>query len=87
MIERLSGEFIRGYTKAIMDIQEITRYINNELSSRHKQMNYKMIDLLLRCCLKNREKLRDSTAGITDGFIRWNQDKNDFEYFERNKHE
>lgn len=31
IIEKLSGDFIIGYTKAIQDISEVFDYVNNDL--------------------------------------------------------
>lgn len=80
-IERLSGEYIRGYTKAIQDLQEIFEYIQLDLKCHHKNLNSKLCMMLLKCCLKNREKLRDKWHG----FIRFNKQKGDFEWFETKK--
>ena len=87
MVERLSGDYIRGYTKALLDFREIIRYVNCDLSYHKKRWNYTLFNKLLDCCIENRENLRETQSGLSDGFIRWNQNKNDFEYFERNKHE
>lgn len=35
-IEKLSGDFIRGYTKAIQDISEMFNYVNNDLKCHKK---------------------------------------------------
>lgn len=77
MIEKLSGEYIRGYTKAIQDLQEVFEYIQPDLKYHHKNLNGKLSLMLLRCCLLNREKLRDKC----NGFIRYNGRKKDFEWF------
>lgn len=76
-IERLSGDYNRGYTKAIMDIQEIFKYIKPDLKHHHKNMSFKMADDLLNAILENRINIRDDMKG----FIRWNGNKNVFEYF------
>lgn len=81
MIERLSGDYNRGYTKAIMDIQKIFEYVKDDLHFHHKRMNEKMADELLKCCLENRENLRESIPEIGDGFIRWNPKLNTFEFY------
>lgn len=81
MVERLSGEYNRGYTKAIMDMQEVFDYVNDDLVGHKKRMNYKLAKELLGCCLTNRERLRESM----NGFIRWNGKDNKFEFFEPGK--
>ena len=79
MFERLSGDFNRGYTKAIKDIQEVFRYVEVDLRYHHKKMTGKLAKDLLKCCLDNRESLRESM----NGFIRWNTKKECFEFYER----
>ena len=63
---RLSGDYNRGYTKAIQDIIEVFQYISSDLTAHNTRMNYKWADKILKCCLENREKLRENR----DGFIR-----------------
>lgn len=81
MVERLSGEFNRGYTKSIQDIQEIFNYIRHDLKHHKKLLNAKMANDLLNCILENREKLRDGW----NGFIRWNCVTNEFEWFDNKR--
>lgn len=76
-IEKLSGEYIRGYTKAIRDITEILNYVSQDLKNHHKTMNINMINRLMNFCLINREKIREDM----NGFIRWNSQLADFEWF------
>lgn len=75
---RLSGEFNRGYTKAIQDILDIFDYIQPDLRAHHKTISSKTAKEILRCCLINREKLRESI----NGFVRYNGQKNSFEFYE-----
>lgn len=81
VIERLSGDYNRGYTKAIMDIQDVFSYIESDLAVHGKRLNMKLAKELLNCILKNREGVRESKRG----FIRWNAVKNGFEFFEGTK--
>lgn len=81
-IDRLSGEYIRGYTKAIMDLQEVFDYVQPDLRWHHKNMNASLSKKLLKCCLENRENLRERNS---QGFIRFNKQKQDFEWYENNK--
>ena len=76
-IEKLSGEFIRGYTKAIQDISEVFDYVNNDLKYHKKRLNDKLAKELLKCILENRENIREDK----NGFIRWNCVTNKFEWF------
>ena len=76
-LERLSGDYNRGYTRAIQDIIEIFKYIQTDLEHHHKRMNQKLAMQLLNTVLKERSYIRD----ISDGFIRFNGQLNEFEYF------
>lgn len=79
-MERLSGDYIRGYTKAIQDITAVFEYVQPDLKHHHKNLNYKLAMQLLKCILENRANVRDFTSS---GFIRFNGSLNDFEWFER----
>lgn len=63
---RLSSDFNKGYTKAIKDIIEVFDYMNNDLKHNNMRMNYSWANKILKCCLENREKLREDY----NGFIR-----------------
>lgn len=63
---RLSGDYNKGYTKAVQDIIEVFGYMNNDLKAHNMRMNYAWAEKVLKCCLENREKLRDNW----NGFIR-----------------
>lgn len=64
--ERLSGDFNRGYTKAIRDVIDTFNYVNDDLKHNNMRMNYSWAEKILKCCLENREKLRENR----NGFIR-----------------
>lgn len=76
MIERLSGEYIRGYTKAVRDIADIFEYIHPDMVHHRKQMNHNRAAQLMKVILKNREQIRDGWSG----FIRFNRQLDDFEW-------
>ena len=76
-VERLSGEYNRGYSRAIQDIIEIFEYIQSDLSFHKKRINAKLALRLLKVILTEREKIRDNWRG----FIRWNTQKQDFEFY------
>lgn len=85
-IERLSGDYIRGYTKAIQDISEIFEYIRTDLKFHHKNLNGKLSIMLLKTILENRERIRERIKNAKgdrkhEGFIRWNCNKKEFEWF------
>lgn len=77
-LPRLSGEYNRGYTRAIQDLIEIFNYTQSDLKCHHKSLTKKTAIQLLNCCLQNRGNIRDN---IGDGFIRYNGQKEDFEYY------
>ena len=79
MFNQFLNDYIRGYAKAIRDIQEIFKYVEVDLNYHHKRMNFKTAKDLLRCCFKNRDKLRKRT----NGFIKWNEEKECFEFYEQ----
>lgn len=84
--ERLSGDFNRGYTKAIQDIVKVFDCVNDEMNYKKLRWNYSMIMKVLDCFLKNREKFRDD-MGTSTGFIRVVKDEkgkwSNVEYFDR----
>lgn len=76
-MDYLNGDYIHGYTQAIMDIQEVFDYIELDLAHHHKKMSSKTAEQLLNVCLSNRANLREKR----NGFIRWNGITNKFEWF------
>lgn len=76
MLERLSGDYIRGYTKAIQDVQKVFAYIQPDLKQHNKNITGRLSLALLACCLENREKLREQWKG----FIRFNGQTKNFEW-------
>lgn len=79
MFERLSGDYNRGYTQAIQDIAEVFEYVDSDLLYHHKRLNMKLVRKLLKTILIHREKIRDRW----NGFIRWNTQTEDFEYYSK----
>ena len=77
-IEKLSGDFIRGYTKAIQDVAGVFEYVVPDLKYHGKRFNDKLAKELLQCILENREKIRENRRG----FIRWNCITDQFEWFQ-----
>ena len=69
VIERLSWDFNRGYTKAIQDIMRELEQLDDDLRHNKLRMNYKWVQKFLECFLANREYFRDD-MGIGTGFIR-----------------
>ena len=54
---------------------------NDNYFDNNNLWNEKMADELLKCCLENRENLRESIPEIGDGFIRWSPELNTFEFY------
>ena len=80
-MERLSGEYNRGYREAITDVTEVFCYIQPDLKHHHKSLNGKLAVELLRAILKNREALRENRSG----FIRFNGNTKEFEFYSSRK--
>ncbi len=80
-MERLSGDYNRGYTKAIMDVTKVFEYVARDLSHHKMRLTNKLALRLFQVILENREAIREQR----DGFIRWNTRKKDLEYFTREK--
>ena len=76
-MDRLSSDYIQGYTNALLDIKEILNYIPGDLKAHKKPFNSKTIQELMKCCIENRRKLRDRA----EGFIRYNGVTKEFEWF------
>lgn len=83
--ERLSGDFNKGYTKAIQDIIEVFGCVDEEVKCKKLKWNIGLILKVLDCFLVNREKFRDD-MGISTGFIRFIKDEkgkwSNVEYYE-----
>ena len=90
MYDYLNAEYIRGYTKAIQDIQCIFEDVHDELAWRRIPFNYKRSMELLDIILKNRMVFREQEncyKGIDKkcAFIRWNIQKKSLEYYDPKK--
>ena len=73
-MDRISRDYIAGYTKAILDIQEIFEYICLDV-----KVNNNTARQLLKCILDNRAKIRENRKG----FIRYNRTLKAFEFYEK----
>ena len=82
-LPKLSGEYNKGYTKALMDFQKILNCIVTDLKFHHKNLTAKLTKELIQCCIDNRENLRDYEN--IDGFIRYNGKTGKFEYYQPDK--
>lgn len=78
-ISRFEFNESEGYRKAIMDIMEVFNYIIPDLKHYRISFTPKLQTRLLQVCLENRQNMRENLD--KRGFIRWNPQKNDFEWF------
>ena len=76
-MERLSGEFNRGYTQALKDLEESLPGVIMDLKYNRKKITPKLMKEYVECCIRHREQLRENL----EGFIRWNKQLDGFEYF------
>lgn len=77
MMERLSGDYNRGFMAGIIACQEALESVNADFIGRKKRMNAKQMKELLDCVLENRAMLREHL-----GFIRRDWPNERFEWFE-----
>lgn len=70
--------YIQGYTAAIQDAIEVVKYIQTDLKSHGRKQNAKTYTAILKCMLKGRVLLRESSTAFVrcsdhakDGFEIW----------------
>ena len=70
--------YIQGYTAAIQDAIEVVEYIQKDLKIHKRKQNAKTYLAILRCMLKGRAMLRESSTAfvrcndnVPDGFEIW----------------
>ena len=70
--------YIQGYTAAIQDAIEVVKYIQTDLKSHGRKQNAKTYVAILKCMLKGRVLLRESSTAFVrcsdhakDGFEIW----------------
>ena len=64
-MERVSGDYIKGYTKAVQDTIEVFEYIQPDLKYHRKNLNGKLSLMLLKAILKHREEIRERKEKIS----------------------
>ena len=77
-MDRLSGDWNHGYARAIQDIIKIFDSVTPELRRHKRTFSGKLARHLLDVILTERANIRDHIGG---GFIRYNGQKDDFEYY------
>ena len=79
-LERINDPcYVQGYTAAIQDAIEVVSYIQQDLKSHGRKQNAKTYTAILKCMLKGRVLLRESSTA----FVRCNdQDKDGFEIWD-----
>lgn len=70
-------QYPKRYTKAILDISDTFRYVNQEFGWRKIRWNYKLIEQVMTLCLKHRHEIEDGLPG----FIRWNTISKELEWY------
>ena len=58
-MDRVSGDFVRGYTKAIRDVTRELECVNAQLIDHRMRMNYSWVKKTLDYFLKNRAYFRE----------------------------
>ena len=76
MRDPFNGDWIRGYTQAIQDIQDALPSIVYDLKYHHKQFNARWAKEFLAAFLEHRANLRAEL-----GFLRYNSQIDKIEYF------
>lgn len=79
---RLSGDFNRGYLRALLDLSETMPPLCDDLLRCRIPLRTKRIREMLGMYLKCREQLREQR-----GFLRWNVKEKEFEWFDPNSSE
>lgn len=76
MRDFLNGDWIRGYTQAIQDMQDMLPSVASDFRYHHKTFNVKRMQEYLAEFLNNRAALREGL-----GFLRYNGQLDKIEYF------
>lgn len=87
-MERINDPcYIQGYTAAIQDAIEVVKYIQTDLKSHGRKQNAKTYTAILKCMLKGRVLLRESSTAFVrcsdhakDGFEIWDSRYNNMSY-------
>ena len=74
---KLSIDYIRGYTKALQDIEALLPTVIDDLKRFHRRLEGKHLYDFFRIIIEHRESLREETGG----FIRFNSQKNKLEWY------
>ena len=78
-MERINDPcYVQGYTAAIQDAIQVVEYIQTDLKSQGRKQNAKTYTAILKCMLKGRVLLRESSTAFVrcsdhakDGFEIW----------------
>ena len=87
-LERINDPcYIQGYTAAIQDVIEVIEYIQTDLKRHGRKQNAKTYTAILKCMLKGRVLLRESSTAFVrcsdhakDGFEIWDSRYNNMSY-------
>ena len=74
--------YVQGYTAALLDVEHVIDYIQDDLKMHKRRMNAKTCKAIIRCMQQNRVALRENP----DAFIRCNDNvEGGFELWEAYK--
>lgn len=79
MFEKLSGDYVRGYTAALVDLQKMLADpdgLVKDMKNHKKRLNQKSLTELLNLCIRHRAILRENPFA----FVRVNSN-NEFEIY------
>lgn len=76
-MERLSGDFNRGYTAALMDVSSLIPVVVAELKRVRRVGNLKYWEAAMALIVEHRAEMRDKRAG----FVRWNFERKELEWY------
>lgn len=79
-MERIQWGYSDGYRQALLDVAEALDGVFDGMAHFHKRMTQKYAAKFMKCMIDNRMNLRERRD---HGFIRYNGQKDDFEYFDR----
>lgn len=76
--EGLGLGYARGFSAGLMAAGDAIGGIEADLRAHEKKLTFKLLDRLLGFMIENRKRVR----GSPNGFVRWNAEKDDFEWHE-----
>lgn len=78
MIKRLSGDYNRGYSRALLDLSDEAARVQEDCALARKRFGYPLMKQLLALFIQHRENFREGGTG----FIRLNRQSGRLEYYD-----